>query len=198
MLRRLRPARDVRQPPSVAKNDRPLAGGRAQARGASRRSASSSVNSCLIVEADARVRPRPVRTPADPERAALHKTIAIIGAGMAGLVLARVLHLNGIPASIYEAEPGPHAHAHQGALLDLSEERGQAALATAGLHAEFHVLVRPGEDAKRVVDKDGRVLLDRPGAGGGGGPRSIAATCANCSCVRFRPKRSTGTTSSRP
>ena len=99
----------------------------------------------------------------------MHKTIAIIGAGMAGLVLARVLHLHGLAANIYEAEPGTDARS-QGGLLDLSEEHGQAALRTAGLHDDFLKLVRPGEDAKRVTDKTGRILLDRPGAGADGRP----------------------------
>ena len=99
----------------------------------------------------------------------MRKTIVIIGAGMAGLVLARVLKLHGLAADIYEAEPGPDARS-QGGLLDLSEDHGQAALRAAGLHDEFLSLVRPGEDAKRVTDKTGRLLLDRPGAGDGGRP----------------------------
>ena len=99
----------------------------------------------------------------------MHKTIAIIGAGMAGLVLARVLRLYGVTASIYEAEPGPDARS-QGGLLDLSEDHGQAALRIAGLHDGVLQLVRMGEDAKRVTDKTGRILLDRPGAGAGGRP----------------------------
>lgn len=99
----------------------------------------------------------------------MHKTIAVIGAGMAGLALARVLHLHGLAADIYEAEPGPGARS-QGGLLDLSEEHGQAALRTAGLHDGFLKLVRPGEDAKRVTDRTGDILLDRPGAAAGGRP----------------------------
>ncbi|WP_329343760.1 NAD(P)-binding protein [Streptomyces sp. NBC_00663] len=99
----------------------------------------------------------------------MHKTIAIVGAGLGGLTLASVLQARGHAPTIYEGETSATTRT-QGGLLDIHEETGQAALRAAGLYDEFRTLVRPGEDAKRVVDRHGTILFDMPADPGSARP----------------------------
>ncbi|MGW6932146.1 FAD-dependent oxidoreductase [Lentzea sp. NPDC054927] len=95
--------------------------------------------------------------------------VTIIGAGLGGLTLARVLHVNGIPSTVYEAEESPTSRA-QGGMLDIHDYNGQLAVEAAGLMAEFQSLILEGRQAIRVLESDGTVLLDKPDDGTGGRP----------------------------
>ncbi|MGO1057187.1 FAD-dependent oxidoreductase [Crossiella sp. CA198] len=95
-----------------------------------------------------------------------HHPIVIIGAGLGGLTLARVLHRHGIEPAIFELDTGPDARP-QGGLLDLHEDTGQAALRAAGLYEPFLAAVHPGGQAFRILDRQAVVHLDEPDEDGG-------------------------------
>lgn len=101
-------------------------------------------------------------------------SIAIIGAGLGGLMLARVLHVNGIAATVYESDASPEARA-QGGMLDIHEHDGQLALRAAGLHSAFLELVHAGAEATRVLDRQAAVLLETPDDGAGNRPEVMRA-----------------------
>lgn len=95
--------------------------------------------------------------------------ITIVGGGLGGLVLARVLHVHGIPAIIFEAEASPMARA-QGGMLDIHDHDGQLALRDAQLLDRFRDIVLEGRQSMRLLDRDGTVLMDKADDGTGKRP----------------------------
>ncbi|KAJ7489083.1 monooxygenase [Mycena latifolia] len=95
--------------------------------------------------------------------------VAIVGAGIGGLTLARILQLRkgpNISFTIYDSDASASVRASDGGSLDLRYESGQRALRHAGLHAEFMKLCRPVGQHLRVLDKTGKVYHEPtdPGA----------------------------------
>ncbi|TPQ16085.1 FAD-dependent oxidoreductase [Streptomyces sporangiiformans] len=83
-------------------------------------------------------------------------TIAIVGAGLGGLALARVLHVNGMDSVVYERESSRGARG-QGGMLDIHS--GQRALREAGLIDEFYAIARGEGQDMRLLEPDGTLLL---------------------------------------
>ncbi|KAJ6485349.1 salicylate hydroxylase [Mycena vitilis] len=94
--------------------------------------------------------------------------IAIIGGGPAGLGLGRLLHQQGIRATIYElrAKPTQADFAKVSGMLDLHKDSGQRAIRECGLWDTFEAAVGDCSEANRVLNFDGTVLLTKDGGDG--------------------------------
>ena len=87
--------------------------------------------------------------------------IAVIGAGPAGCILARLLQPLNVDLTIFESDQSPNIRS-QGGTLDLHEDTGLYALRKANLYNEFLELVRFDGDALAVCDKNMLRYLDLP------------------------------------
>ena len=88
-------------------------------------------------------------------------SIAVVGAGLGGLVLARVLQLHGVTVTVFEREPTSSSRG-QGGSLDIHPESGQYALKTAQLTAQFRKVARPEGEGTKITDKHGTVVFEDP------------------------------------
>ncbi|MFI9761335.1 FAD-dependent oxidoreductase [Streptomyces sp. NPDC051963] len=98
-----------------------------------------------------------------------HHPITIVGAGLGGLTLARVLQTHGIEAAVFDLEADRRART-QGGMLDIHTYNGQIALRTAGLYDGFRALVHSGGEATRVLDKHATSHWEEPDDGTGDRP----------------------------
>ncbi|MFD6241479.1 FAD-dependent oxidoreductase [Streptomyces diastaticus] len=85
-----------------------------------------------------------------------HRPLLVVGAGLGGLTLARVLALHGVGCTVLDRDADRDARS-QGGMLDLHEDTAQAALREAGLYEGFRRLVQPGGEATRVLDRHATV-----------------------------------------
>ena len=96
--------------------------------------------------------------------------IGIVGGGLSGLLLARVLQLHGTEATVYERDASADTRS-QGGPLDMHLESGQRALREARLYEAFLRHTHPQGEQMRVLDKHGTVFIDHaPEHGEGGRP----------------------------
>jgi 2-polyprenyl-6-methoxyphenol hydroxylase-like FAD-dependent oxidoreductase len=92
-----------------------------------------------------------------------HPSIAIIGAGPSGCTLARLLHLNKIPFTLFEGEASSSIRS-QGSTLDLHSATGLAAVKACHLWDEFSKHARYDGEAMTFTDKSYRIYLQRDGS----------------------------------
>ena len=104
--------------------------------------------------------------------------ITIIGGGIGGLTLARVLQVNGIPTKVYESDTSRDART-QGGQLDIHEYNGQVALKKAQLTEAFQSIIQKGADAARIVGENGDILLDVPDDESNGRPEVLRGDLRN-------------------
>ncbi|KAK1751223.1 monooxygenase asqM [Echria macrotheca] len=88
--------------------------------------------------------------------------IAIVGAGPAGCMLARLLNKASIPVTVFEGEASPD-YRSQGGTLDLHTSTGLAAMKEAGLFDQFLTKARYGGDHLQITDHRRKVFLVRAG-----------------------------------
>ncbi|ODA81318.1 hypothetical protein RJ55_04283 [Drechmeria coniospora] len=87
-------------------------------------------------------------------------SIAIVGAGPAGLCLGALLHKEGIPFTIYELrqKPTEEALSTPSGMLDLHQESGLAAIRACGLWDRFLPLTADCGEDDVIIAKDGTVV----------------------------------------
>jgi 2-polyprenyl-6-methoxyphenol hydroxylase-like FAD-dependent oxidoreductase len=87
-----------------------------------------------------------------------NKSIAIVGGGPGGLILARLLQLKAANVKVYERDFNKNARVI-GSPLDMHENSGLAALRKADLLNEFKKNFRPGADKTIITNEHAEILF---------------------------------------
>jgi 2-polyprenyl-6-methoxyphenol hydroxylase-like FAD-dependent oxidoreductase len=125
----------------------------------------------------------------------MNTPVTIIGAGLGGLTLARVLHVHGIAATVYEAEASANERA-QGGMLDIHENNGQLALKAAGLFDQFLEIITLGGRQRGYSTRKARFCLMSPTTALAVDPRYPEENFVGFCLTHFLPTRSAGDTTS--
>lgn len=88
-----------------------------------------------------------------------NKKIAIVGGGVGGLTLARLLQMQNVEVNVYERDINREVRV-QGSTLDLHEGTGLEAMKRAGLLQEFYKHHRPTASKLLLVDQDLNIHID--------------------------------------
>ena len=91
-----------------------------------------------------------------------NKAIAVVGGGMGGLTLARLLQMENANVKVYERDANRDVRV-QGSTLDLHEGTGLEAIKRAGLLDEFYAHHRPIASKMRIVDETLKIKFDDHG-----------------------------------
>ncbi|WP_316748126.1 NAD(P)/FAD-dependent oxidoreductase [Pedobacter gandavensis] len=89
----------------------------------------------------------------------VNKQVAIVGGGMGGLTLARLLQMKNVDVKVYERDLNRDVRV-QGSTLDLHEGSGLEAMKRAGLIEEFYAHHRPAASKMRIVDQSLGIHFD--------------------------------------
>lgn len=88
-----------------------------------------------------------------------NKKVAVIGGGIGGMLLARLLQMKNIKVNVYERDLNQEVRV-QGSPLDLHEDSGLKAMQSADLLNEFYANHRPNASKARIVDQDLNIRFD--------------------------------------
>ncbi|MCV2485266.1 FAD-dependent monooxygenase [Flavobacterium sp. SH_e] len=88
-----------------------------------------------------------------------NKQVAIIGGGMGGLILARLLQLQNANVNVYERDLNSEVRV-QGSPLDLHEDSGLKAMKQANLRNEFYENIRLNASKARIVNQNFELKFD--------------------------------------